>query len=134
MAIPARCAHTRPRRRLPGLLPDPALALCGQGHAFGRPCAAAVDTARDRLAKMIHATPSEVIFTSCGSESDNHAIHIAIARGKAALPKGVIPHIVTSNIEHPAIEACLDALDAKGEITTTRVSVESVSQAICRYL
>ena len=81
------------------------------------------------MAALVRSEPSEVIFTSCGSESDNHAIHIAIARGKAALPKGVIPHIVTSNIEHPAIEACLDALEAKGEVTTTRVSVESVSQS-----
>ena len=114
-----------PTPHFPSLLPDPALALCGQGHAFGRPCAAAVDTARDRLAKMIRATPSEVIFTSCGSESDNHAIHIALARAKGLLAAGVTPHIVTTNIEHPAIDACLAALEGQGAVSVTRVGVDS---------
>lgn len=107
----------------------PYVGLCfgnpSSGHAFGRPCAKAITTARERMAALVRSEPSEIIFTSCGSESDNHAIHIAIARGKAVLPKGVVPHIVTSNIEHPAIEACLDALESKGEITTTRVSVDA---------
>jgi selenocysteine lyase/cysteine desulfurase len=41
------------------------------GHAYGRPCKAAVDLARRRVAAMVGAAPEELVFTSCGSESDN---------------------------------------------------------------
>jgi hypothetical protein len=95
------------------------------GHAFGRPCAGAVATARERMAALVHSEPSEIIFTSCGSESDNHAIRIAVERGKAKVAAGVTPHIITTNIEHPAIEACLCALEASGEVVVTRVGVDA---------
>lgn len=94
------------------------------GHAFGRPCAAAVATARERVAALVHCQTSEIIFTSCGSESDNHAIRIAVERGRARLPTGVTPHIVTTNIEHPAIEACLCALEYSGAVEVTRIGVD----------
>lgn len=41
------------------------------GHAYGRPCKAALDLARRRVAAMVGALPEEVVLTSCGSESDN---------------------------------------------------------------
>ncbi len=40
-------------------------------HTFGRPCKEAVDAARARVAAMVGAEPDEIVFTSCGSESDN---------------------------------------------------------------
>eukprot|EP01051_Picozoa_sp_SAG22_P008102 SAG22_NODE_599_length_8683_cov_3.593080_2_plen_430_part_00 len=95
------------------------------GHAFGRPCAAAVSTARDRVARLVGAEPGEVLFTSCGSEADNQAIHIACARGRGRMAKGRVPHVVTTNIEHPAILECLYACEARGEISVTCVEVDA---------
>ena len=102
------------------------------GHAFGRPCAAAVSRARSELARLINADcAEEILFTACGSEADNHAIigvleleekRRRILNLAAAQP---LPHIVTSNIEHPAIERCLEALKAAGRIDVTYVRVDN---------
>ena len=43
-------------------------------HAFGREAKQGLDKARDQVAKALHCEPSEVIFTGCGTESDNWAI------------------------------------------------------------
>ena len=47
------------------------------------------------------------MFTSCGTESDNTAIYLAL---EAASVAGTVPHVVTTNIEHPAIEQCKNAV------------------------
>lgn len=72
-------------------------------HADGRAAIAVVDDARQRLANVFGCKPSEIVFTSGGTESDNLAI-LGIAK---ALPKG---HIVTTAIEHKAV------LNACGEL------------------
>jgi cysteine desulfurase len=57
-------------------------------HAFGRPCRAAVELARARVAAMVNAEPAEIFFTSCGTESDNwwgcHAAFLTVAASKPA--------------------------------------------------
>ena len=75
------------------------------GHAFGRPCAAAVKTARTRLASLVGSHPDEILFTSCGSEADNQAIHIGMAHGRTLLRNrpGALPHVITTNIEVPGV-------------------------------
>lgn len=67
-------------------------------HAYGRPAREAVERARQRVASLICAAPEEVIFTSGGSESDNHAI-IGMALANSHRGK----HIITMRIEHPAV-------------------------------
>ncbi len=67
-------------------------------HAYGQPVKEAVEHARQQVASLIGATPEEVIFTSGGSESDNHAI---IGTALANSHKG--KHIITMRIEHPAV-------------------------------
>ena len=90
------------------------------GHAFARPCAAAVKSARTSVATLIGAKDDEIIFTACGSESDNHAILGALEaeeerrRATGNAKKLPLPHVVASNIEHPAIEQCLEALKKAG--------------------
>eukprot|EP00240_Pyramimonas_obovata_P001355 CAMPEP_0118943372 /NCGR_PEP_ID=MMETSP1169-20130426/38191_1 /TAXON_ID=36882 /ORGANISM="Pyramimonas obovata, Strain CCMP722" /LENGTH=429 /DNA_ID=CAMNT_0006888617 /DNA_START=142 /DNA_END=1431 /DNA_ORIENTATION=+ len=93
------------------------------GHVFARPCAAAVKLARERVAKLIGCETEEILFTSCGSESDNHAIVGVISAASERLA-GATPHIVSSNIEHPAILECLSALAAEGRLTYTLVPVD----------
>ena len=66
-------------------------------HAFGGVVQKKVDAAREKLAALLHADPSEIIFTSCGSESDNTAIFgTANAMGPGST-------IITTRVEHPAV-------------------------------
>jgi cysteine desulfurase len=101
------------------------------GHAFGRPCATAVSHARSAVAQLIGAAhPDEIIFTGCGSEADNHAILGVIEDYEARQRQGgrgggaPLPHVVTSNIEHPAITECLEALRAAGRLEVSYVPVD----------
>ena len=66
-------------------------------HAFGGQVAKHVQCARERMAAFLNAEPSEIIFTSCGTESDNMAIH-----GTAEL-LGPQAKVITSRVEHPAV-------------------------------
>jgi len=70
-------------------------------HAFGGGVAANIQTAREQVARLIGALPEEIIFTSCGTESDGTAIRAAIE----SYPNK--RHIVTSRVEHPAVKTCL---------------------------
>ncbi|MEW8979417.1 MAG: cysteine desulfurase family protein [Symbiobacterium sp.] len=69
-------------------------------HRLGSAAAAALAAAREQVASLIGASPGEVVFTSCASESINLALKgVAFARGRG--------HIITSGIEHPAtLQAC----------------------------
>ena len=67
-------------------------------YAYGQRAREAVEHARGQVAALIGATPGEIIFTSGGSESNNHAI---IGAALANADKG--KHIITSSIEHPAV-------------------------------
>ncbi|HTQ96655.1 MAG TPA: aminotransferase class V-fold PLP-dependent enzyme, partial [Candidatus Acidoferrum sp.] len=69
-------------------------------HAFGQRARAAVETAREQVAALINARAPEIIFTSGGTESDNHAI-FGVAR--EALETHKSAHIVTTAIEHEAV-------------------------------
>ncbi|MBO0587038.1 cysteine desulfurase family protein [Sporosarcina sp. E16_8] len=67
-------------------------------HSFGREARKCLDDARKTLAQSIHAEPSEIIFTSGGTEADNTAIFGTVMAMKA---KG--NHIITTNSEHHAV-------------------------------
>lgn len=101
-------------------------------HWYGSRPRQAVDTARRQVAALLNCTPSEVIFTSGGTESNNHAI-----RGMARRLKDKGNHIVTSNFEHPAVFEVCRYLKADGFETTYLpvsedglVSPEDVEKAI----
>jgi cysteine desulfurase len=102
-------------------------------HHFGQQAKAALDDARTAVATLIGADPSEVVFTSGGTEADNLAIRGA---AEAAEPTGR-RHLVTSAIEHEAVLNTLKALARKGWRTTLVpvdqsgiVSPERVREAI----
>lgn len=102
-------------------------------HHVGRRARALLDDARDRAAILLGTKPSELIFTSGGTESNNLAIFGA-ARSRAARGK----HLITSAIEHHAVLHCVDYLEKKEGFQVTRlpvdgagrVSVAAVRQAI----
>ena len=66
-------------------------------HWFGQQAKAAVEKAREELAKLLNARPAEIVFTSGGTESDSAAII-----GIVEAAKGETKHIITSDIEHDA--------------------------------
>ncbi len=90
-------------------------------HTFGGQVRKHVDHAREQVATLIGADPSEIIFTSCGSESNNMAV-----RGKVEAVGGH-PHIVTTRVEHPAVLAPCRYLESRG-CPLTELGVDSTGQ------
>ena len=78
-------------------------------HSFGGNVAAEIKQARENIANLIGAqSPDEIVFTSCGTESDGTAIRAAIESNPAK------KHIMTSRVEHPAIKNLYETLSKKG--------------------
>ena len=78
-------------------------------HSFGGDVAAEIKQARENIANLIGAeSPDEIIFTSCGTESDGTAIRAAIESNPDK------KHILTSRVEHPAIKNLYETLSKKG--------------------
>ncbi|MCU1243055.1 MAG: iscS 3 [Candidatus Acidoferrum typicum] len=91
-------------------------------HTFGQRARAAVETAREQVAALIGARPQEIVFTSGGTEADNHAIFGVAQAVTAALRDGIgstpSKHIITSTIEHEAVLNTCQALEKRGvEVT-----------------
>ena len=96
-------------------------------HSFGGNVAGAITTARENVARLIGAAPGEIVFTSCGTESDGTAIRAAIE----SFPDK--KHIVTSRVEHPAIKNLYESLSKKG-YRTTFVPVDGEGRLDLDYL
>lgn len=77
-------------------------------HTFGGQVGQRIRDAREHVAALLGALPDEIVFTSCGTESDNAAIRSAL------LTKPDKKHIVISRVEHPAIRALCSHLGAQG--------------------
>ena len=89
-------------------------------HHVGQRARAALDDARDRASRVLKCKPSEVIFTSGGTESNNLAIF-----GTARFLANKGKHLITSAIEHHAVLHCFDYLEAKEGFQVTRLPVDS---------
>src|SRR5882672_2451065 len=88
-------------------------------HHVGRQARALLDDARDRTAKVLGCKPSEVIFTSGGTESANLAI-----LGTARLLKAKGRHIITSSVEHHAVLHGCEYLAKKEGFEVTYLPVD----------
>jgi len=87
-------------------------------HQYGRIARAAIERARSQAAEFLHAQASEILFTSGGTESNNHVLRALVKPGR---------HLVTTAIEHPAILAVCDRLEREGA-SVTRVGVDRHGQ------
>lgn len=82
-------------------------------HGFGREAKVALEESREKVAKLINASPQEIYFTSGGTEADNLAV-----KGTAFANRNKGKHIITSKIEHHAILESCKFLEKEGfEVT-----------------
>lgn len=96
-------------------------------HFFGGQVQKKVDEARNRVAALLGALPEEIIFTACGTESDNAAIRSALE---------VFPekrHIITTRVEHPAVLTLCRNLTKKG-YRVTELNVDNAGRWISMNL
>ena len=101
-------------------------------HTKGREAKKLLDASRKTVAAALGSSPDEIVFTSCGSESDNWAII-----GAANLMKRRGMHIISSEVEHDAVRKTLDRLETEGfEITRLKpdssgaIPVSAVASAL----
>jgi len=88
-------------------------------HTFGGLLSKDIEKARKQVAALINAGPDEILFTSCGTESDNTALMSAIE----SLPRK--RHVITTRVEHPAVLNFCHYLGRKG-LRVTYVPVDSL--------
>lgn len=86
-------------------------------HSFGRKTRAAIEAARKTIAKNLNVSPSEIFFTSGGTEAINTAI-------RCAMQDLGIKHAITSRIEHHAVLHTLEALEHAGKIKLSFVKLD----------
>ena len=86
-------------------------------HSHGRVIKAAIEKSRKKVAELLHANPSEIFFTSGGTESDNTAIRSNVNSGK-------VNHIITSKLEHHAVLHTVEELERKGKIKATYLNFD----------
>ncbi len=82
-------------------------------HTFGQRARGAVEEARESVAELLGARPGEIMFSSGGTESNNHAIFGAVGAAHGG-PK----HVITSAIEHSAVLDPCSALEKRGVVVT----------------
>ena len=90
-------------------------------HVFGGQVGAKIKEARQRVADLLGCSPSEIIFTGCGTESDNTAIQGTLA----AYPNK--RKVITTRVEHPAVLAVCRELENRG-YTVVELSVDREGQ------
>ena len=96
-------------------------------HTFGGQLHRKIEEAREKVAALLNAHPEEIIFTSCGTESDNTAIMSAVE----SLPRK--KHVITTRVEHPAVLNFCRHLARKG-YRVTFVPVNNLGQLDTDFL
>ena len=88
-------------------------------HHFGQAAKQRLEAARRQLAALIHANPTDIVFTSGGTEADNMAV-LGVVHGVARRPA----HVITTAMEHPAVLGPCKQLEAAG-VAVTRLKIGS---------
>ena len=93
-------------------------------HWYGQQAKAAVETAREQVARLINARPNEIAFTSGGTESDNTSMFGVV---EAASARDGVKHVIVSAIEHHAVLHAAQALARRGiELTYVRAGASGI--------
>ena len=90
-------------------------------HSFGRKSRALIEKSRRKIASLINASPSEIYFTSGGTEADNMAL-------RGAVRDAGVKNIITSKIEHPAVLNTAINLQKQGLISLHYVKLDDCGQ------
>jgi cysteine desulfurase len=96
-------------------------------HALGRTAKGLMEVARRKIAELIHAKPSEILFTSGGTEADNIVIRCAV------YDLG-IKHIITSPIEHHAVLSTVEEMYNKGLVNMHLVNINGKGEIDLNHL
>lgn len=96
-------------------------------HAHGRKVRAAIETARKKVAELLSCTPGEIIFTSGGTEADNAILQSSVQTYN-------IRHIITSRIEHHAVEHTLEYVAKSKGISTSFVNLDPLGHVDLDHL
>ena len=96
-------------------------------HSFGRKTRTAIEAARKSVAKLLNVSPSEIFFTSGGTEADNMAI-------RCSVHDLGIKHAITSQIEHHAVLHTLEELEKEGIIKLSFVNLTSIGHVDLTHL
>jgi len=97
------------------------------GYRFGQQISKAIDLAREGVAALLGCEPGEIVFTSCGTESTNTAIHSALQMDRDR------QHIITTRVEHSATLKTCELLAKRG-VEITWLGVDSLGQIDLREL
>ncbi len=90
-------------------------------HGHGREARALIEKSRKTVANLLHTSPSEIFFTSGGTEADNTAIRCGIVDNQ-------ITHAITSRLEHHAVIHTLEAMKKADVIKLSFVDMDSKGQ------
>jgi cysteine desulfurase len=105
-------------------------------HRFGQKAESAIEEAREKVARVLHCKPSEIIFTSGGTEADNLAIRgSGVARKNTSGEKWIL----TAKTEHPAVSKTAQQLEKEYGFLLEwldinengKIAPESLSKAVC---
>lgn len=96
-------------------------------HAFGRKTKSAIEQSRRTIARILNCSPSEIYFTSGGTEADNLAMH-------AAVHDLGCKHIITSAIEHSAVIKTAELMSHKNGIKLSLVNLDSKGRVDLQHL
>lgn len=92
-------------------------------HHVGREARVALDEARDRASRVLGCKPSEIVFTSGGTESNNLAI---LGTARALKARG--NHLITSTVEHHAVLHAMEYLERKEGFEVTKLPVDGIGR------
>ena len=84
-------------------------------HWYGQRARAAIEASREQLARLLNSRPSEIVFTSGGTESDNHSLFGIVGASRAETK-----HVITTTIEHSAVLHTAKELEKRGVRVTYR--------------
>ena len=96
-------------------------------HSHGRKVRAAVESSRKKIAELLHCTPGEIIFTSGGTEADNTIL-------VGALQTYGIRNVISSKLEHHAVESTLANLHKRGAINLVMVDTDNTGHIDLKHL